>query len=172
MEPGKVLNNLLSQNRDMIEKALEGLTEEELYKQPNDQCNSIGWLVWHIARAEDGLISSVNQSPQIWTEQGWNEKFGLGAEESGYGHGPKELAAFRAPSIENLKAYSKAAEDKASSYIESLSAADMDKQVPAMDGEGTTVQATWLGVVVNEALVHGGQIAYLRGMHKGMGWYF
>ena len=92
--------------------------------------------------------------------------------ESGYGHGPKEMAAFRAPSIDDLKSYSKAAADKASSYIESLSAADMDKQVPAMDGNGTTALATWLGVVVNEALVHGGQIAYLRGLQKGMGWYF
>ena len=172
MEAGEVLTNLLKQNGEMIEMALDGLSEEELYKQPNDQCNSIGWLVWHIARAEDGLISGLNQSPELWTQQGWNEKFGMGGEESGYGHGPKEMAAFRAPSIDDLKSYSKAAAEKASSYIGSLSAADMDKQVPAMDGQGNTAQASLLGVVVTEALVHGGQVAYVRGLQKGMGWYF
>ncbi|MFQ5934743.1 MAG: DinB family protein [Dehalococcoidia bacterium] len=172
MEATEVLSQLLNQNREMIEKALDGLTEEELYKQPSDQCNSIAWLTWHIARAQDGLISGIQQSPELWTEQGWNEKFGMSEDESGYQHGPEQMASFRAPSIDDLKAYWDASNEKASNYITSLKPEDLDRQVPSMMGEGTTPLATYLGITVNEALVHGGQIAYLRGLHRGMGWYF
>ena len=41
-----------------------------------------------------------------------------------------------------------------------------------MAGEGITELATYANDTLNEALVHGGQIAYLRGMLKGMGWHF
>ena len=172
MEAGEILANLLKQNREMIEMALDGLSEEELYKQPNNQCNSIGWLLWHLARSEDGLVSEMDQSPEIWTEQGINEKFGMDAEETGEGQRPEEISAFRAPSIDDLKSYWHAAEEKASSYLASLGPADMDREMPALAGEGTTELATYANDTLNEALVHGGQIAYLRGMLKGMGWHF
>ena len=97
--------------------ALDGLSEEELYKQPNNQCNSIGWLLWHLARSEDGLVSEMDQSPEIWAEQGVNEKFGMDAEETGEGQRPEEISAFRAPSIDDLKSYWHAAEEKASCYF-------------------------------------------------------
>ncbi len=172
MEVGEVLANLVRQNGEMIETALEGLTEEELYKQPNDQCNSIGWLLWHLARSEDDLVSLMNEAPEIWTEQGINERFGMGAEETGEGDGHEKISAFRAPSTDDLKSYWRASEAKAISYLDSLRPADMDREMPAMVGEGTTNLSTYAEDTVNEALVHGGQIAYVRGMLKGMGWYF
>ena len=172
MEVGQVLSNMLAQNREMIGMALEGLSEEELYKQPNEDSNSIGWLVWHIGRAEDLQVSAMDGSQEIWTEQGINAKFGISADVSGFGHGSKEISAFRAPSIDDLKSYWQAAEEKASGYIASLGPADMDREMPGMGDEGATNVAFYASLVVNEALVHGGQIAYLRGMLKGLGWYF
>ena len=54
----------------------------------------------------------------------------------------------------------------------SLRPEDLDKQVPSMMGDGTVPLANIVQVIVNEAMVHGGQIAYLRGLHKGLGWFY
>ncbi len=174
MEATEMLTRLLDGNRDMVEKALEGLTDEELANRPNDQCNSIGWLIWHMARAEDGLVSAAEGKPQLWVEQGWHQKFGMASdpENSGYGHSAKDLDSFNVPSVDVLKGYWAAAENRAREYIGSLSPADLDKKVPALEGEGTTPLASYLEIIVNEAIVHGGQVAYLRGLHRGLGWYF
>ena len=37
---------------------LDGLTEEDLNWQPKPDCNSIGWLAWHLTRWHDVMISS------------------------------------------------------------------------------------------------------------------
>ena len=75
-------------------------------------------------------------------------------------------------SVDALKEYFGQTEKKVADYLESLSAEDLDKQVPSMMGDGTVPLANIIQVLVNEAMVHGGQIAYLRGLHKGLGWYF
>jgi len=169
----QVLINLLDGNRDMVQKALDGLTPQELAKRPTDQCNSVGWLVWHIARAEDALVSAANKSPQLWVKDGWAQKFGMpaDAENSGFGHGAKDLASFKAPSAEVLKGYWAAAENKARDYIRSLKPQDLDKQLPSLMGQGTMSLAAYVQIIVNEAIAHGGQVAYLRGLHRGIGWY-
>ena len=55
----------------------------------------------------------------------------------------------------------------------SLSSEDLEKRVvflpTALRQEHTL--GTALGQLVLESAAHGGQIAYLRGFHRGMGWY-
>ena len=172
MQATEVLIQILDMNRDMVNRALDGLTDEELAKRPTDQCNSIGWLVWHLARAEDALVSAGQKSPELWVEQGWHQKFGMDPEGSGYKHTAEDLAAFKVPSADLLKGYWAATEEKTRDYLRSLSPEDLDRQVPSLAGDGTMPLASLFNYAVNEALVHGGQIAYLRGMHHGMGWHY
>ncbi|MFC2169535.1 DinB family protein [Acidobacteriota bacterium] len=35
---------------ELLESVLKGLTQEDLNWQPRHDCNSIGWLVWHLTR--------------------------------------------------------------------------------------------------------------------------
>jgi hypothetical protein len=37
-----------------LKRATDDLTDEQLYYQPTPEANSIAWLVWHVARCEDG----------------------------------------------------------------------------------------------------------------------
>ncbi len=172
MEATEVLTQILDHNKEMVEKAIDGLTDKELSRRPTDHCNSIGWLLWHMARAEDGLVSGAQKSPELWTEQGWHEKFGMEPEDSGFQHKSEQLAAFKAPPLDDLKAYWAATEQKARECLKSLRPEDLDRQVPSFIGEGTIPLVTFLNYLVHEVVVHGGQIAYLRGMYKGMGWYY
>ena len=173
MEANEFLTKMLKANRSMVRKALDGLSDEEVAKRPNSECNSMAWLLWHIARVEDSLVSAMDGSGELWAD-GWAEKCGISAETEGmgFGHKAEDLESFSVGSVEALKEYFGRTEKKVADYLASLSPEDLDKQVPAVMGEGTVALARHVQILVNEALVHGGQIAYLRGLHKGLGWYF
>jgi len=51
-----------------------------------------------------------------------------------------------------------------------LSASDLERQLEIPPRPPMSI-ATFLGIVVFDNCVHGGQIAYLRGYYKGMGWF-
>jgi hypothetical protein len=87
-----------------LERTLDGLPEEDLAWQPNPDCNSIGWLVWHLTRAQDSVVSNILGEEQLWIKDGWHTKFGRPPEatDSGVGHTPQDLAAFKSPDSETL----------------------------------------------------------------------
>src|SRR5215813_9404684 len=41
------------------ERTFAGLTDEQMRMRPREDLNSLAWLMWHIARAEDILINTV-----------------------------------------------------------------------------------------------------------------
>src|SRR5262249_60664433 len=49
-----------------LTRAIEGLTPTEIRWQPTPHTNHIAWLVWHIARVEDGWVSRLRRGPAGW----------------------------------------------------------------------------------------------------------
>ena len=47
MTPTDTVVKTLELNDSIVQMALEGLTDEDLLKQPHPDCNPIGWLLWH-----------------------------------------------------------------------------------------------------------------------------
>ncbi len=41
------------------ERAFAGLTDEQMRMRPREDLNSLAWLMWHIARAEDIIVNTV-----------------------------------------------------------------------------------------------------------------
>src|SRR5262249_1795115 len=41
------------------ERAFAGLTDEQMRVRPREDLNSLAWLMWHIARAEDIIVNTV-----------------------------------------------------------------------------------------------------------------
>ena len=41
------------------ERTFGGLTEDQMRARPREDLNSIAWLMWHIARAEDLFLNPV-----------------------------------------------------------------------------------------------------------------
>src|SRR5262249_52801975 len=58
-----------------LQRALAGLTPAAVRWQPALHTNHIAWLVWHMARVEDRWISRLRQRPEVWTADGWAERF-------------------------------------------------------------------------------------------------
>ncbi len=167
-----VLSIALARNWSMVDNAILSLSDDDLTQQPNDQSNSVAWLLWHMNRVVDNMIHTRLQSQrQLWVLDGWHQKFGMGDDESDFGMGwtAEQVAAWKAPSRDVLLGYYDAMKASARDYLASLSDAELDKSV--MVGNESRGVSDLLGVLVYDNVVHGGQIAYLRGFYGGMGWH-
>ncbi len=163
----------LERNWEMVEKAISDLDDEAMARQPNAHSNSIAWIFGHISRVTDMFIMQRLQSkPELWFTDGWCERYGMTENVEGLGMGA-DLANWNAPAREVQVGYFEAVKAITREYVGSLSAEDLERRVvfppTALRQEHTL--GTALGQLVLESVAHGGQIAYLRGFHRGMGWY-
>jgi hypothetical protein len=69
-----------------------------------------------------------------------------------------------------LQGYAAAVREKTLAILQSLSAADLDRELPGPGG-GTRKVGDMLGSVMIDHFQHSGQIAYLRGYLTGKGWF-
>ena len=167
-----VISIALARNWSMVDNAIQSLSDDDLTQQPNDQSNSVAWLLWHMNRVVDNMIHTRLQSQrQLWVLDGWHQKFGMSDEESDFGMGwtAEQVAAWKAPARDVLLGYYDAMKASARDYLASLSDSELDKSV--MVGNESRGVSDLLGVLVYDNVVHGGQIAYLRGFYGGMGWH-
>ena len=44
---------------EFLENVVKGLNQDDLDWQPRHDCNSIGWLIWHLTRQQDAQIASL-----------------------------------------------------------------------------------------------------------------
>lgn len=165
-----IANALTLNTENFVKGALNGLSDDDLAKQPNDQCNSIGWTLWHQTRVEDGILSNLTGKPQAWTEGKWHEKFGMDANAGlGMGDSMETVAAFK-PTKDALLGYVDAVREKTLAGLKELNPADLDRDFPTPDG-GTRKGGDWLGILMIDHFHHSGQIAYIRGYLTGKGWF-
>jgi hypothetical protein len=156
-----------------LEEILDGLTPEELNQQPAPGANTIGWLAWHLTRSHDRNMSEIAGREQLWIEDKWYARFNRAADpaETGVGHSPEEVAAFRAPDSRTILDYHNAVLERIRNYIGSnLSETELDREVYSPTFRNTNAVHKRLLGVLNDGLQHLGQAAYVRGLIKGQGW--
>ncbi len=164
----------LQRNWDMVSGAVDGLEATALSQRPNDQSNSMAWLIWHMTRVADRFIHPrLQEKPQLWTDGGWAAKFGMAndPDEFGIGWNSDQVGSWKAPSADVLMGYYEAVNAAATEYIGSLDTADLERQISTPNPPGTQSVGEALGILVWDNIVHGGQVAYLRGYYQGMGWF-
>jgi hypothetical protein len=55
-----------------LDRALEGLTSDELAWQPQAECNPIGFIAWHMARVEDRFVHHFARgAEELWVRNDW-----------------------------------------------------------------------------------------------------
>ena len=73
------------------------------------------------------------------------------------------------PSRDILLGYYEAMKASARDYLASLSDTELDKSVVVPPANESRAVSNLRGVLVYDNVVHGGRIAYLRGLYGGMG---
>ena len=114
----------------ILEKALDGLTPDDLNRQPHPDCNSMGWLTWHLSRWQDRIIAELMGEEHLWVTGGWYGRFGRAGDttDTGLGHTVKDLSEFNSPDVGTLLGYHRAVLERSKRYIGSLSAADLGRE--------------------------------------------
>ena len=156
----------------VLEKALDRLTQDDLDQQPNPDCNSMGWLTWHLTRVQDHHIADLMGQEQLWVKNGWHAKFDRAPNplDNGFGHSSEDVAAFRAPEVRTLLGYHRAVLERSKSYINTLSATDLDRELNEPWYQPLPTAGVRLVSIMSDNLQHAGQVAYLRGLLTGKGW--
>ena len=80
----------------MTDRVLAELTDARLRARPQGQ-NSIAWLLWHVARAEDiGVNAFACDRPQVFDEGDWAKRIDSGRRDLGTSMTSDEVTAFSA----------------------------------------------------------------------------
>ena len=133
------------------------------------EANTIAWLVWHLAGTQDDHLADAFDGEQVWTSQGWADKFGLpfDAVATGYGQSSDEVAAVQVAGRPAARLPGRGAGPDRGAPEHG------DRRRP-----GPVVDTTWdppvtLGVrlisVISDGLQHAGQAAYVRGIAERQG---
>ena len=150
--------------RDLVADTVADLTIDELAYRPDPAANSIAWLVWHLTRIQDDHICDLAGVEQVWTAQGWAERFDLpfAAHETGYGQDATAVGRVQV-GADLLTGYHDAAHRVTDNYLAGLTDADYPVVVDDAWDPPVTL-AVRLVSVVSDDLQHAGQAAYLRGL--------
>src|SRR4051794_34201458 len=150
--------------RSLVARTVDGLTEAQLTHRVTDDANSIAWLVWHLTRIQDDHVADAAGAEQVWTADGWAERFALpfDAGATGYGHSSDDVAAVRA-SADALRGYHDAVHTRTVEYVAKLSDADLDRIVDESWDPPVTLGVRLVSVIGDD-LQHVGQAAFARGI--------
>lgn len=155
--------------RELVEAVLADADEPMLTFRPDPDANSIGWLVWHLTRIQDDHVQALAGAPQVWTAQGWSERFELPFDDNdtGYGHTSEQVAAVTVRA-DALDQYHRAVHDACLAYVDGLTAPELERVVDTRWDPPVTASARLVSVL-GDCLQHVGQAAYVRGLHERAG---
>jgi DinB family protein len=172
--------------RAFYERAVQRIVPpERMTERPGDIGNSIAWIVWHLARAEDVVINAiVRDVPQVLDSGGWAARMGVADHRIGTGFEESEVEALsRAIDVVALDDYWQAVRGGTDAWLPTVPAAAFDA-VPDVRGRLAAIApvappkalegliAFWQGrpaaflvrfPLINHGFLHLGEMFAIRG---------
>jgi hypothetical protein len=166
----ELLRRSLQSMHALLDKAVEGMTAEQLNFRPQEGGVSGFFSLWHYVRTEDNIVNWVVQrKPTAWLEGGYDAVFGLPRTSQGTGMTEDEANAVRIADVAKWHEYQQKVWASTDAYLAAMSPAEFDarrvviKPLPEM--------SLWdglYGVCLSHGYRHVGEIEYVRGV-QGIG---
>jgi uncharacterized damage-inducible protein DinB len=165
MDVREVLEELFGRIPEHVHEAVDGLSADDLVVAPGAARNTIGWLVWHLARVQDHHVAELLGRDQVWTTGPWPARFGLDADpdDTGYGHSPEQVAQVRPDGPEALVGYYEAVAARTAELLAGVTEADLDRVVDRRWDPPVTLGVRLVSIA-DDDVQHAGQAAYVRGL--------
>lgn len=160
----ELLRDTFTRLIEHVDDLTDGLTDALATYRPTADANSIAWLLWHSARVQDIQVAQIAGVEQVWTRDGWVDRFELDLprDDSGYGHGTSDVAKVRA-SGESLAGYYHGVHDLTLDYIGRVTADELARIVDTHWDPPVTASMRLVSTI-DDCAQHLGQAAYLRGI--------
>lgn len=165
MDSIEALSRAYEQIRDAGTAAVAGLEVDALTWRADPEANTIGWLMWHLARVQDDHVAEIARQEQVWVAGEWPARVGREPGDLGIGYGDtaEQVAALRPESPAVLAAYLNEVTDRTLAYLRGTDSADLDRIVDRRFDPPVSAGVRLLSVI-GDCLQHVGQAAYLRGL--------
>jgi uncharacterized damage-inducible protein DinB len=166
MRVGELLVEEFGRLPELVRGAVEGLTAEQLRWAPAEGANTIGWLVWHLTRVQDGHVADlIDGAEQVWVGGDWAARFGLKPDphNTGYGHDAAQVQAVRPDGPEALVGYFEAVSARTLGWLATLTETDLDRVVDERWDPPVTLGVRLVSILDDDTQ-HVGQAAYVRGL--------
>jgi len=171
METRDFILDTLDRVQQELTYAVDGLTHEELVWRPGPEANSIGFILWHQLRCEDAMLSGwIKRVPQLWVSGQWCRKLNLPDDpgDDGYGYTAEQVAAFPVPPLTDLLDYGTAVRAQTVEHLRSSAPAALNETVKIEPISAEMAVGQVFSILLCEIALHVGQIAYLRGLQRGI----
>ena len=165
MNTSELLLEAFGRVHEAVPTVVEGLGDDDLAHRPDADANSITWLVWHLTRVQDDHVAAVADVEQVWTSDGWFERFDLPLDvaDTGWSHSSEQVAAVRVASADLLTGYHEAVHRMTVAYLGGVDDAELDRVVDTRWDPPVTAGVRLVSVA-EDTMMHVGQAAYLRGL--------
>ena len=157
----------LDEYTDELRRAVEGLTPAERRFQPTPDSHHIDFVLWHMARVEDNWVQEFGRGVgSVWERGGWAAKLRLPEQGNGWGYTAGQVAELPQFDLELLNEYAEAVRAGTIEFLDGLSPDDLDR-FPDPKRPRACIGSMLSHVIVEESQ-HVGQVAYLRGIQRGL----
>jgi len=157
----------LVQSQGYLTRALNGLTQKEASWSPAPESNSIAFILWHSTRVEDFyVVRVIERQTELYEAEGWCERLGTPAKDTGFGYTVEQLRVWPVPKLEIIRGYAEAVRKRTMALLNTITPEGLSK-LARPDRPPDTVGEI-LCRIITEIALHTGQIAYLRGVQRGM----
>ena len=165
MQIAEVLTDAYGRIREEVEAVLKGVDTQILGARLDPDANSISWLIWHLTRVQDDHIADAFGVEQVWTAEGWAQRFALpfAVEEHGYGHTSAQVGQLSSVSGELLYDYHEATWRQTVDQLAGVTNESLDRIVDTRWTPHVTLGVRLVSVVSDD-LQHVGQAAFIRGV--------
>jgi Protein of unknown function (DUF664) len=163
----ELLRDAFTRLIEHVDELTDGLTDEQANYRPSPNANSIAWLIWHSARVQDIQLAPIAGIEQVWTTEGWVDRFGLDLprNDTGFGHSPEDVAKVQA-SADLLAGYYHALHKVTLEFVAGVTAEDLARIVDRNWDPPVTASARLVSII-DDCAQHLGQAAYLLGILPG-----
>lgn len=145
------------------EDVTEGLDPGIANRRIVPDANTIAWLVWHSARVIDAQLAPIAGLEQVWTANGWYDRFGLDLPRDATGYGQSRTEAAKVHGSDALLiGYFRDVDSMATRYLAGVTPDELARVIDAAWEPPVTV-AVRLVSILDDCAQHLGAAAYLKG---------
>jgi hypothetical protein len=120
----------------MAERTFGGLSDDQMRMRPREDLNSLAWLMWHIARAEDIMANVIVSGRNQVFDDGWAPRLKISRPDFGIGMSKAEVAELSAAvDLAALRDYRDAVGRRTREIVGAYGATDWEGEVEATAAE-------------------------------------
>lgn len=170
MDTHALLTDAFHRLPSLVRHHAEDADDHLLHTRLDADANPLAWLLWHTIRIQDVQVAELADREQVWTAEGWVERFGLPLEpgDHGYGHRREQVASVRVEDPGLLVGYQDAVTAMIDGYLAEVDADELARVIDRGFDPPVTAGVRLVSIL-GDAFQHLGQAGYVRGLLERSG---